>query len=210
MGWHKAQTWSEAAFLNNALPELTNAMGLHLIISDLDRPHDSELDYALIDPQTVAELREDWVRRAARCFPEQWFNVINNRVASADNFYLNLVSHLDQVRFTVAAPKWIGALRGIAVGLAMLTVLALSLVIRQPFGPALTHTTIVVAEVAPLLAAVLGIASAIGRDKFRSKRAQLISDNVRRELRTAIVHGFGRPITELAQEVEVLKELSLD
>ena len=210
MVWHKAKTWNETAFVGHALPELTNAMGLHLIISDLDRPHGSDLDYALIDPGTVAQLRADWVRRAASCFPEEWHTAIDNCVASTDNFYLALVSHLDQVRFSIRAPKWIGLVRGLALTFAFMAVAAFAIIIGHPYGIQPAHALIVAAEVLPIVAAILGFAGALGRDFFRQKRAAVISDRVRDELRAAIHHSFGRPVTQFASEMDMLKELSRD
>jgi len=208
--WHRSKTWNETAFTNTALAELTTALGMRLVISELDEFEEPDPDISLVDPRVVSELRNDWLTRAYDYFPNDWRPVIKARVASAENFYLALISHLDQVRFAIKTPLWIRATRCFATALALLTVAAVVLAIVEPFGTAPTHAFIIAAEFFPITAAVLGLISAIGRERFRSRRALTVAGCVRQELRAAITHGFGRPITEVSEEMPLLSQLSLD
>jgi len=208
MVWQLAKTWDETAFVGHALPELTHAMGLHLVLNDLDNYQDSD-DITFVDPTVLERLRADWVARAAAFFPPEWHQTINNRVASAENFHLALVAHMDQVRFSLRAPAWVRACRALAIALAVLAVVAIVLLF-EPLGLARTHATVLAAELLPVGAAAFGLAAALGREGFRGTRALSVSDNVRQELRAAIVHAFGRPISEMAVELELDSQLSLE
>jgi len=210
MVWHKATAWNEDAFLRQALPELTTTMGLHFVLDDLDNYQDSDTDISLIDPEEIAQLRKDWLLRAKACFPDEWHRTITSRVASPDNFYLTLVAHLDQVRFTMQPPAWIKVMRNLAIGFAFATLLAIALVIIEPFSGFPTQAAVVVGEVMPILAAGFGLSAAVGRDTFRTHRAQAVSTQINRELAGAIRHAFVRPISEAAAEMTLLKELSWD
>jgi len=208
--WNKPKEWNEAAFVQQAVSELTTVLGLRLVISELDEWEIPNPDVTVVDSRMVAELRRDWLARALACFPNDWHAVIKKRVIAHETFCLSLVSHLDQVRFAIRTPRWIRATRYAALLLVALTVAAVALAIGQPYGPAPTHAFIVIAEFAPLTAAVLGITSAVGRDRFRRLRAQIVSDAVRAELTATVTQGFGRPISEASTELAVLSELSLD
>ena len=209
-GWNRARAWDEEAFLGLAVPELTTALGLRLIIGDLDYYEDPDPAVSFVDPGAVANLRYDWIYRVYACFPDEWHPVIKKEIASADNFYLALISHLDQVRFAIRTPRWIRATKYAAVALVAITIAAVVLAIVAPFEAIPVHTFVVIGELAPITAAVFGIISAVGRDRFRRRRARLVSEQVRQELRAAIEHGFTRPISRVASELAVLRELSLD
>jgi len=202
--------WNETAFIDRAVPELASALGLHLVLDNLGRKREAASDIALIDPEVVEQLRTDWISRAASSFSPEWHATIENQVASAENFRLALVARLDQVRLARRLPAWVKLCRAIAVALAVLTLSAIAVIALAPLDHAAKHAVLLVSELAPLGAGLFAIASAIGRERFNEYRAARISTRLRQELRLALAHGFGRPISAVAGDLDSLSHILVD
>jgi len=207
MTWHETQTWDEDAFVGEALLELTDALGLHWVINNLDDFPYSTLSRKLVDLETANDLRRNWLQRVMACFPKEWHVPICNDVASAEHFYLALVSHLDQVRFVIHPPRWIKAFQIASYLLGLVTIIALLMVVAHPQPFSWLQPKVITVQVAPMLGAILGFIAYFGERRFRKNRAATVSQCVRQELRTAINHAFAHPITKTSGEMAVLSQL---
>ncbi|MCL1800113.1 MAG: hypothetical protein FWG25_01955 [Promicromonosporaceae bacterium] len=194
--------WNDSAFVARALPALTDALGLYLVLDHLDaylRISPDQTDFSYVNPLVVEQLRAEWIDDARRHLPGAVHAEVAEKVASAENFRIALVGHLDQVPFPPGIPKWVRLLKVFAVGLTALAVFTVLYVIFHGMPVHYLSGPILAAELMVVGAGVCAMTSLVARDRYQSRLLATVSTAVRQELRMAIQHGFANPITELAQ-----------
>jgi hypothetical protein len=162
--------------------------------------HPDQSEVAFLQPETVQQLRTEWLTDAARHFPQHARQWLDEAVVSAADFRISLIGHLDQVQVSLKPTPLVRNLRRTAVLFAIATVtlalvLGLTAVYREFSQPLLIAT-----EVMACASAAVWVAYLVVQDRFRTTRTTEISNSLRSELRQAIFHGFARPVSKVAAE----------
>ena len=185
-------------FDNPAILKHTH-QGLTLLLDKINHHTDNgcySYIFKLYRPGSYASIGRITYRQH---LPEALHAEVEEKVASAENFRIALVGHLDQVPFPPGVPKWVRLLKFLAVALTALAVFTVLYVVFHGMPIHYLYGPILAAELMVVGAGVCAMTSLVARDRYHSRLLATVSTAVRQELRMAIQHGFANPITELAQ-----------